>query len=556
MKSLCVGLAIAGAVAGVASAQPDLTIKHAPVRLRMRAVAQSIEPVLEPKPEPKPDPKPDAVTTASASATGDFHPLPQSSRDFEERVILKVRAGVELDGAPASGQPLRGGAALPPGFSGSRPWIAGDAVIGARDLFLPSLGAYLLSSFQFDAGDTVATRSALVVPGDASDQRIAIKAGYAEWGRDARADAEGKHLWLRAGRQFRLDGGGMFAYFDGATIGYREHAWDASVFAGERVALYVDTTRGFTFGATGSVDLKKLKDIPLKLGVDYLGLAINQLGGDVESISLRQMAAITAVSDLGDAMHVDGRVRFVDNGTGLGLGRIGGRLRREIGKELVVAADVEQRFGADVAYDLASPSAVDIVDVARRLGVGLATPIDALAIGGRVDWRRNKLEILGFARADLPESTPSTVDQQGYLEVGAAAAMAPLPGVWAEAQYLLRDYFVRDASNQMGSAFRDTAGSGLSTMHELSADVTYATSSGAITRWRFGAGAFYRIYDLVTPYVATAHDGRGGGRGSVQYWFTRKLHADVSGEVAQSSPTLQRDLGTVTAVRAAVEARW
>ena len=553
MKSL----AVVAALGGIAAADPDLTIKHIPARLQMRPkhVAQSVpEKTAEPAAEP---PKADTVTAASAKATGEFRPLPQSERDFEERVILKVRAGVQLDGAPASGDPLRGGAQLPSGFSGSRSWIAGDAVIGFRDLFLPSLGAYLLSSFQFDASDTLATRSALVVPGDATDQRIAIKAGYAEWGRDARADAEGQHLWLRAGRQFRLDGGGMFAYFDGATVGYREQAWDASAFVGQRVALYVDTAAGVEFGATGSLDLKKLKDLPLKLGLDYLGLAIdNSAGGDVKSTTLRQMAAITDSSDFGKATHLDARIRFVDNGTGMGMGRIGGRLRHELGKTLVVAADVEQRFASDVAYDLASPSAVDVVQVARQLGIGLAAPIDTLMVGGRIDWRNDNVEVLGFARANVPESTPQAVEQEGYLEAGAALANAPLPGLWATAQYTFRDYFLRDASNQMGGAFADTAGSGLSTMHELAADATYASSGDGITKWRFGAGVFYRIYDLVTPYVATAHDGRGGGRASAQYWFSRQLHAEVAGEIAQSSPTLARELGTLTSVRAVVEARW
>ena len=554
MKAVALGML---AAAGVASADVDLAVKHEPVKLAMRhkAVAQSsVEPVAAPDPGTgAPDAKTDATTAASAKATGEFHALPRSERDFEERVIVKIRAGVALDGAPASGEPLRGGAALPANFSGSRPWIAGDAVLGFRDLFLPSLGAYLLSSFQFDAGDSLPSRTALVVPGDADGQRIAIKAGYAEWGRDARADAEGQHLWLRAGRQFRLDGGGMFAYFDGATLGYREKAWDASVFAGQRVALYVDTKAGATFGATAGLDLKKLKDLPLKLAFDYLGLAIDDLSGGT---ALRQMAAVTGASDLDKQTHLDARVRFVDNGGGLGLGRVGARVRREIGKTLVVAADIEQRTGSDVAYDLAAPSAVDVVDVARRLGVGLATPIDALAIGGRVDWRKDQLEILGFARADIPESTASTVDQQGYLEAGAAVATAPVPGLWATAQYTFRDYFLHDASNQMGAAFADTAGSGLSTMHELAADATYASSGGGITKWRVGAGVFYRIYDLVTPYVATSHDGRGGGRGNIQYWFTRQLHAELAGEVAQSSPTLARELGTLTSVRAAVEARW
>ena len=533
-------LVIVGVIGGVAAAEPNLELERQPVKLKMRTVAQPTAPESKEAPAPTPSPEPE------------FSALPRSERDFEERVIVKVRAGVQLDGAPASGEPLRGGAQLPSNFSGSRPWIAGDAVIGFRDLFVPSLGAYLLSSFQFDAGDTLPSRSALVEPGDANDQRIAIKAGYAEWGREGNREG----LWLRAGRQFRLDGGGMFAYFDGATVGYRAHAWDVSAFAGQRVALYVDTEHGGTFGATASVDLQKVAAVPVKVALDYLGLAINQLTGDTEALQLRQMLSLSATSDLDKQTHVDARARFVDNGTGMGLGRIGARIRRELTRDLVVAADIEQRDTADVAYDLASPSAVDIVDVARRLGVGLAAPINSLALGGRVDWRHDAIEVLGFARGVVPESTPVTVDQEGYLEAGAALANAPLPGVWATAQYTFRDYFLHTDSNVMGSAFGDTAGSGLAKMHELAVDVTYASSAGGIIKWRIGAGGYYRIYDLVTPYEDVAHDGRGGGRGSVQYWFTRQLHAEVAGEVAQSSPTLARELGTLTSVRAAVEARW
>src|SRR5262249_28141690 len=128
-----------------------------------------------------------------------FSPLPTSKRDLADRITFRLRAGVELESAPASGDALRGGAALPPGFADSRPWIVGDAVVGARDLLLPSLGGYFLSSFQFDASDSLATRSAVIAPGDAADQRIAIKAGYVEWGND---DRRPQKLWLRGGRQF------------------------------------------------------------------------------------------------------------------------------------------------------------------------------------------------------------------------------------------------------------------------------------------------------------------------------------------------------------------
>ncbi|MGH9887492.1 MAG: hypothetical protein ACREBE_18325, partial [bacterium] len=194
----------------------------------------------------------DAAAGSAEPAVSAFTPLPRSTRELAERVTFRLRAGVELDAAPASGDALRGGAALPPGFADSRPWIVGDAMVGARDLLLPSLGGYLLSSFQFDASDTLATRTALVTPGDAADQRIAIKAGYVEWGND---DRRPQKLWLRGGRQFRLDAGAMFAYFDGATAGYRDKGVELSGFVGRRVVLYVDSPAGTEFGATAAVDL-------------------------------------------------------------------------------------------------------------------------------------------------------------------------------------------------------------------------------------------------------------------------------------------------------------
>ena len=249
-------IAIVAGRARVATADPDLQLHRAPPGLTMRAHRVAAA-------GPSPAEPPPAAQVA---------PVPASTREVDEKVTVKIRAGVELDGAPASGDPLRGGAQLPAGFTGYRPWIVGDAMVGARDLVLPSLGGYLLSAFQLDASNAAATRSALVVPGDATDQRIAIKAGYAEWGRDETSDDQ--HLWLRAGRQYRLDAGGLFAYFDGATVGWREHAWNASVFGGQRVGLYVDTPPGGTFGGTASVDLGLLDIAPVKLSADAMGLVV------------------------------------------------------------------------------------------------------------------------------------------------------------------------------------------------------------------------------------------------------------------------------------------
>jgi hypothetical protein len=498
---------------------------------------------------------------SDATAVTAFSPLPTSARDLADRVTFRLRAGVELESAPATGDALRGGAALPSGFAGSRPWVVGDAMVGARGLVLPSLGGYLLSSFQFDASDSLATRSALVAPGDATDQRIAIKAGYAEWGND---DRHPQSLWLRAGRQFRLDGGAMFAYFDGATVGYRTPAVSASAFVGQRVVLYVDSEPGTTFGATAAVDLQALRGVPIKLALDYMGLAIRQptapsMTGDAAAseTQLRQLISLTGSVEPSSKLRAELRARVVDaDGKSLGLGRAGARVKLTPSDHLMVIADVEQRQGGDLAYDLAAPSAVDVVDISRKLGVGLGAPIDAFTVGGRIDLRHRDTELLVFGRAELPESTPVSVDQQGWFEGGAAIAGQALKGAWLTAQYTGRRYSQTAAANLASAAFADTAGSGLARLHELALDATLRSQGRGGARWRVGLGGFYRIYNLETPYRTADNDGRGGGRAEAQWWFTQMLHVELAAELAQSSPVLAREIGTMSSVRGTLEARW
>ena len=518
-------------VPAVALAEPDLTLHHAPVKLHMRPPSSKV-----------------VVAAAPAPATqteAKFEALPTTTRDLAERVIVRVRAGYELDGAPASGQPLVGGDALPARFSGYRPWILGEAVVGARDILLPSMGAYLLSSFQLDAGNSLPARTALVVPGDATDQRVAIKAGYAEYGTEDKDPDQ--HLWLRAGRQYRLDAGAMFAYFDGATIGWKEPAWNVSAFAGSRVALYVDTPTGIEAGATAQVDLQKLRGIPLEVAADVMSLAIDH--------QLRSLIALSASSDLSRAAHLDMRARAIDGGTGLGFGRLEARLRWTPTRELLVIGDAEQRSGGDVAYDLAAPSAVDVVEVAQRLGVGLAAPTNATVLGARADYHEPTYELLAFGRVQIAEGTTTSVDQQGWAELGGAYATL-VRGMWTTAQYTLRQYFLDDTANMAGSPFGDTAGSGISRLHELALDTTYRGPAARGRRWRIGGGLFYRLYDVQSPYVQISNDGRAGGRVHVQWWLSRELHAELAGDIAQADPALQRELGALTSIRAAVEAQW
>jgi hypothetical protein len=527
MKRLALALAF---VPAVAAAEPDLRLRREPATLHMRARRPQVAA---------------AAPLAAPQAEAKFEPVPTTARDLAERVIVRVRAGYEIDRAPSSGQPFVGGDALPARFSDSRPWILGEAVVGARDILLPSLGAYMLSSFQLDAGSSLPSRTALVVPGDATDQRVAIKAGYAEYGTEDKDP--GQHLWLRAGRQYRLDDGAMFAYFDGATVGWKEPAWNVSAFAGSRVALYVDTPTGIEAGATAQVDVAKLTGTPLKVAADVMSLSIEN--------QLRSLVALSASSDVTQQAHLDVRLRAIDSGSGIGFGRLDTRLRWTPRREIVVIADAEQRSGGDVAYDLAAPSAVDVVEVAQKLGVGLAAPTAATVLGARADYHKPTFEVLAFGRMQIAEGTTTSVDQQGWAEAGAAYATL-VRGMWTTAQYTLRQYLLDAAANMPGSSFDDTSGSGITRLHELAFDTTYRAPATGGRRWRVGGGLFYRLYSVQSPYAAIANDGRAGGRVHVQWWLSRALHAELAGDVAQPDPVLQRELGALMSLRGAVEAQW
>jgi hypothetical protein len=355
----------------------------------------------------------------------------------------------------------------------------------------------------------------------------------------------------------------MFAYFDGVTAGYRTPAVNASVFAGQRVVLYVDSEPGVTFGATAAVDLQVLRGVPVKLALDYMGLAIQQpasTGGmtaSADETQLRQLISLTGSIEPSPRLRAELRARIVDgDGKSLALGRVGGRVKLSLSDNVMVIADVEQRQGGDLAYDLAAPSAVDVLDISRKLGVGLGAPINALTVGGRIDLRRSDSELLVFSRAELPESTPETVDQQGWVEGGAAVSGQALKGAWLTAQYTGRKYFRQADANLVTAQFDNTAGSGLDVLHELAADATVRSQARGGTRWRVGVGGFYRIYNQVTPYRTASNDGRGGGRAELQWWITQLLHVELAGELAQSSPVLAREIGTMSSVRGTLEARW
>jgi hypothetical protein len=589
---------------GESESDANLRIERLPTRLTMR-------------PKPLKQTAQAGTTPAAAepadsggSVSTDYKRFPTSARDLRERVTFRIRAGVEIDTAAANGDAQRGGLLLPGDFADRRSWIMGDAIIGARGIVMPTLNGYLLSSFAFDAEGGFPDKSATVMPYDS--QELVIKAGYAEWGRDDRKpdDQQPYSVWLRGGRQFRLDGGNMFAYYDGLTVGYKTKDTSLSAFAGRRVALFVETQAGLLFGATAALNLKPIKT---RVNIDYMGLNLcigsgvddgmgliaSRFCGDdpddltddafVDVRATRHLVSATTSTKLGRTMKFDTRVRLTGledvDATGaaatvFALGRLSARLRYET-NTFVVLTDVEQRFGDDVAYDLASPVSADVADIGNRIGI-LNTPIDSTSFGIRADWLNKKKtgEVLAFARAELPNETPVFADQRAYVEGGAGLAGSPIgvrgQGVYTTAQYTYRQYTDEGIENGMRidgecldftdldmdglpdncKTFGDSSSSGIDRMHQLVGEAALASRSGANRRWRFGAAGFFRVFDFRTPYREVKNDARIGGRLDLMLWLNRDFHLDIAAEFAQPSPTLAREIGFMSAIRAALEARW
>ncbi len=531
--SLAVGQSSSVVAQPVAQPALDLRVHHAPVRLKMRssqpkrvAVAQAAEPV-----------------AANAGVTDSIPP----GRTLSERITFRVNAGVNLETASTSGTLLRGGYALDDSYAASRPWIVGDAMLGSKDVLLPSMNAYLLSSFQFDASRS--NNSALPTPVDAEDQQLQIRAGYVEWGRDDRTKGLRNQLWLRGGRQFRQNGGAMFAYFDGATVGWRTPSVQVTGFAGQRVALYIDSLRGVSFGGSVQADLKQARGWPVTVALDYQGLAIDG--------AVRSLISARSEITLGKKATLNVRARVVGSDGDLVIGRLGGRLNYTVNRKLLVVADVENRAGGDLAYDLTAPSAVDVVDVSRLLGVGLSAPVDALTVGARADFRAGVREYIGFVRAEVPRGAVVAADRVGFIEAGAALASVIGTRTWANLQYLTRQRSLDDDANQVGGDFANTSGAGVSSLHELAVDAVWRGPTGKNGRkWRLSGGGFYRVYSGQTAYAQFENDGRGGARADAQFWFNRQLHLMFGGEFAQASPTMSRDLSSISSVRVGAEAMF
>ena len=106
----------------------------------------------------------------------------------------------------------------------------------------------------------------------------------------------------------------------------------------------------------------------------------------------------------------------------------------------------------------------------------------------------------------------------------------------------------------MGSPFGSSAYAGLDRLHEIAFDGSVRAPKGAS-----GASVSVRSTGSTTSSRRTCrsdNDGRGGGRADFQWWFSQQIRANVAAEVAEPSPTLPREIGTMTSVRASLEARW
>ena len=80
--------------------------------------------------------------------------------------------------------------------------------------------------------------------------------------------------------------------------------------------------------------------------------------------------------------------------------------------------------------------------------------------------------------------------------------------------------------------------------------MTWTSTSYACT----AAGAFFRVYNLQSPYALVENDARVGGRLDFNYWFSRELRLKAAAEVAQPSPTFAPELEVLFSARTIMEA--
>ena len=117
-------------------------------------------------------------------------------------------------------------------------------------------------------------------------------------------------------------------------------------------------------------------------------------------------------------------------------------------------------------------------------------------------------------------------------------------------QYKLRLTGLDDEANDAGSAFDDTSGTGVTSFHELAADLRYALRAKKLN---LAAGGYFRVYNLQSPYAEVEQDGRGGLRAELDYGLFKHARFKLAAEGAQPSPTFATELGTLISIRGLME---
>lgn len=488
-----------------------------------------------------------APPAAAVRRGGRYRALPDSWRDVQERVVFHLNVGYAVDSATTSGDFAKTGVrpedATGPGgesFVTGRNYLLGDAVLGSRGVLLPSLHTYLSSQFRLDPAGASAFAAVPHVYDAGGGDALWLRSAYAEldgYGGDA---SPLRHLYVRAGRQFRYGTTRFIAHFDGVTAAYggADLGYEASGFVGRRVSLYVDDDPGVLAGAGVKLFGDRLAGVPVDVSVD----ALHYDG----ATTLVEWAARGRWA----GTDVSATLRAVDAGDGAGIGRIGLRVRRGFGRRVYAVVRAEQLRAADVAYDYVSPARGDVVDVADRVRLGFDPVRDAVRVSATAMVQPSRhLELYGFGRVNRASDESTSAFDASYVEAGAAARATLGRSLQAGGQYKLRRTSARDAAQQAGSDFADTAGAAATSFHELSGELRYRAGARATA----AAGAYVRIADYETPYARVSGDTTAGGQIDVRYRVGSRARVAVSGEIAQPSPALAAELGVLMSARAVAE---
>jgi hypothetical protein len=292
--------------------------------------------------------------------------------------------------------------------------------------------------------------------------------------------------------------------------------------------------------------------VPVDIGLDYAFFGgVDDVAG--AAVSRHALAATGRLSFGPSRLYL--RSRIVDRGDGFGLGRLGARLRHPLGRRVLLVADLEERFAGELAYDLAAADSTDVVDARTLPALGLEPPLSSTRVGARADIMvTRQLEAYGFGRVNLVQEDTASHYNNSWQELGGALALSlPETRVTASTQVKVRRYGLDGDANLAGGEFADTSGSGISQMTELSGEARYRMDQ---RKGSAAVGAYYRVYAFRSPYAEVDGDGRGGARVEADYLATRELRLLASGELAQPSPTMARELSALASVRLIAEAKF